>query len=419
MSRGSEFQSNTGGRPDRDCRRLIATREHRRAETVSFARMYRPFSSAALSFVLLQGMVLCSTPASAQRVVYEGSGIPVPEDFGCWHDVGYVVNWPKVGGQDLYYGPDPTFKVRANRVRLYGMGGLEWNTTETAPGVFNWLRWDEAFAKLRATGIHHVTLNLYNPPSFATRYRHDYGGWRMQLPRERQLLERWLSAVSARYAEIDAIEVANEVFTPHIGDGKSFFIGSAAELAELADWTLDWRKRSGWKGRVWAPSIPGFGDNIPAMLDWLRSYARAKEFDAFPLHLYYLTAENVGKRMGKETEWTGLVEYRDGLKTLGLGPVIDSEKGFGPGAVREGTLYNYAVAALVHGVQQTCYFSLGSYGADETNLGQPFRNAWAKSDLEALADLAGKTITKLTTSTNGRWIVTTMSAGAPGSPTPR
>ncbi len=346
--------------------------------------------------------------ASAQRVVYDGPGISVPTDFGCWHDVGYVVNWPKLGGQDLYYGPDPAFRVRANRVRLYGMGGLEWNNTEKSPGVFDWARWDEAFGKLRATHVAHVTLNLYNPPSFATRFKHDYGGWRMQLPRDRAMIDRWLSAVTSRYPEIDAIEVANEVFTPKIGDAKSFFIGSAGDLAELADWTLDWRKRTGWKGQVWAPSIPGFGDNIPAMLEWLRRYPRAKEFDAYTIHLYYLTPEHVGKRMSKDTAWTGLLEFQAGLKAQGLQqPVIDSEKGFGPGVVREGTLYNYAVAALVHGVQQTCFFALGSYGRDETNIGQPFRNRWAKDDLEAVADLAGKTIRKVIATPEGRWKVVT------------
>lgn len=344
--------------------------------------------------------------AAAQRVVYDGPGIDVPADFGCWHDVGYVVNWPKMGGQDLYHGPDPAFRVRANRVRLYGMGGLEWNNTEKSPGSFDWSRWDEAFGKLRATGVRHVTLNLYNPPQFATRYKHDYGGWRMQLPRERAMLERWLTAVTSRYAEIDAIEVANEVFTPKIGDGKSFFIGSAGELAELADWTLDWRRRSGWKGKVWAPSIPGFGDNIPAMLDWLKRYPRSREFDAYTIHLYYLTPEHVGKRMGKETAYTGLLEFREGLKALGLDkPIVDSEKGFGAGAVREGTMYNYAVAALLQGVRQTCFFSLGSYGTDETNLGQPFRNRWARDDLEAVADLAGRTIRKVVATPEGRWKV--------------
>ena len=140
----------------------------------------------------------------------------------------------------------------------------------------------------------------------------------------------------------------------------------------------------------------------------MRRYSRAKEFDAYPIHLYYLTPEHVGKRMSKDTAWTGLLEFKAGLKAQGLQqPVIDSEKGFGPGDVREGTLYNYAVAALVHGVKQTCFFSLGSYGRDETNVGQPFRNRWAKDDLEAVADLAGKTIRKVIATPEGRWKIVT------------
>ena len=361
---------------------------------------------------------MCTLTACGQRVIYEGAGIEVPRDFGCWHDVGYVVNWPKLGGQDLYHGPDPNFIVRGNRVRLYGMGGLEWKVTEKSPGVFDWARWDEAFAKLRRTGVKYITLNLYNPPEWATRHPHDYGGWRMQLPRERAMLERWLSAVTSRYREIDAIEVANEVFTGKNGTEGSFFIGPVAELTELADWTLDWRQRSAWKGQVWAPSIPGFGDNIPTMLNWLRAYPRAKEFNAYPVHLYHLLPEHVGKRASKATGWSGLVEFREGLAAQGLGPMIDSEKGFDPGTVREGTIYNYAVAALAEGVKQTCFFALGSYGKDETNLGQPFRNAWAKADLEAVADLAGQTIVKVVTTESGRWQVTTRPAAGSASSTP-
>jgi hypothetical protein len=363
------------------------------------------------------GLAACSPSIPAERVLYEGPGVTVPSDFGCWHDTGYVVNWPKNSGQDLYHGPDPAFKVRANRVRLYGMGGLEWNATEKSPGVFDWARWDEAIAKLRSTDVKHLTLNPYNPPAFATRRAHDYSKWGMQLPRERDMLERWLTAVTRRYPEVDAIEVANEVFAPRIGPGQSFFIGPVEELTTLADWVLDWRQRTGWKGQVWAPSIPGFGDNIPAMLKWLRGYPRAKEFDAFPLHLYHLMPEHVGKRMSKDTVYSALVEFREGLAELGLGPMIDSEKGFQPGTVREGTLYNYAVAALLQGVRLTCYFFLGSYGNDETNLGQPFRNAWAKQDLEALADLAGKTITRVFTTREGRWQVTTIQS-APGAVLP-
>ena len=364
----------------------------------------RSMARRSLRALACGGLAAGTLAACGQRIVYEGPGLEVPADFGCWHDVGYVLNWSKLNGQDLYHGPDPAFTVRANRVRLYGMGGLEWNNTERSPGVFDWARWDEAFAKLRRTGVRHATLNLYNPPQWATRQAHDYGGWRMQLPREREMLERWLSALTARYREIDAIEVANEVFA---GKGGGFFIGSAADLEQLSDWTLDWRRQAGWKGQVWAPSIPGFGENIPTMLDWLRRYPRSREFDAFPVHLYHLMPDHVGKSAGRATGHSGLVEFREGLQALGLSPMIDSEKGFDPGTVHEGTIYNYAVAALVQGVKLTCFFALGSYGKDETNLGQPFRNAWAKADLEAVADLAGKTITKVVTTENGRWVVTT------------
>ena len=363
------------------------------------------FGAPVLVFLALAA---CTPSAPAERTLYEGPGVTVPTDFGCWHDTGYIVNRPKQGGKDLYHGPDPAFKVRANRVRLYGMGGLEWNVTEKAPGVFDWSGWDEALAKLRATGVKFLTLNLYNPPEFALRYPHDYSAWGMQLPRDRALLDRWLSAVTQRHPEINAIEVANEVFSPGIGAGVSSFLGTSSELATLSDWVLDWRKRTAWKGQIWAPSIPGFGDNIPAMLKWLRSYPRAQEFDAYPLHLYHLMPEHVGKRMGKDTAGTAMVEFRDGLAELGLGPMIDSEKGFQPGTVREGTLYNYAVASLLEGVRLTCYFFLGSYGNDETNLGQPFRNEWAKQDLEAVADLAGKTILKVIATPQGRWQVTTI-----------
>ena len=371
-------------------------------------KQHHPFAAAGRCARGALAALLAAGPLSAcgQRVIYEGPGVEVPSDFGCWHDVGYVVNWPKLNGQDLYHGPDPAFTVRANRVRLFGMGGLEWNHTEKSPGTFDWTRWDEAFAKLRRTGVKRVTLNLYNPPEWATRRPHDYGGWRMQLPREAAMLERWLDAVTARYREIDAIEVANEVFTPGIGDAKSYFLGTGAELAQLADWVLDWRTKRRWKGQVWAPSIPGFGENIPTMLDWLRRYPRAREFDAFPAHFYDLLPDRVGERMGKATGYSGLVEWRDGLAELGLGQAIDSEKGFPAGAAREGTIYNYAVASLVNGIRLTCFFMLGSYGNDETNLGQPFRTAWAKADLEAVADLAGRTIVKVVTTDGGRWQVT-------------
>ena len=99
------------------------------------------------------------TSEPAGTTIYNGPGVIVPSDYGCWHDTGYVVNW--AGG---YYGPDANFKVFSNTVRLYGMGGLEWSTTEISPGVYNWEHWDTALAKLKATGVKRVIYNLYNVP---------------------------------------------------------------------------------------------------------------------------------------------------------------------------------------------------------------------------------------------------------------
>ena len=66
-------------------------------------------------------------------------------------------------------------------------------------------------------------------------------------------LTAWLSAISARYPEIEVIEVANEAFAPSIRSG--FWIGTEDELMQMADWVLDWRKSSGWRGKIWSPAI--------------------------------------------------------------------------------------------------------------------------------------------------------------------
>ena len=145
----------------------------------------------------------------------------MPRDFGCVHDTGFVHNYQP----GAYYGPDPNFKVYQNTMRLFGMGMLEWNNTETSPGVYNWTKWDEAVGKARSAGVTNFVYNFYNLPQFYARYGHEYGKWQMQLPNNREATERWLSAITSRYPEIKTIEIANEVFTPGIGDG--FHIGSA------------------------------------------------------------------------------------------------------------------------------------------------------------------------------------------------
>jgi hypothetical protein len=344
-----------------------------------------------------------------QGVIYDDpKGVVVPADFGCIHHVGLEVCWPCLNGNNLYFGPDPGFDAKINAVRLYGMGGLEWGkSTEKEPGKYDWTRWDSAFAKLRKAGVKTAIYTIYNPPPFYTRHPHDYGGWRGQLPSSRAALEQWLTAITQRYPEIRIVEVANEVLGPTIKDG--FWIGSEQELATLADWVLDWRARTGWPGKVWSPSIPGFLDNVKPFVRWLREYPRTKEFDAISAHFYYVTADHLGQRASKANAWTALAELRDGLRAAGIDkPIVDGEKGFGPGVASAAAVYNYGVKAVLEGLQQVCFFHWGSHGRDETNLGQPFRNPEVKRAFEDLSALAGKRITRVErgAAPDGRWIVT-------------
>jgi hypothetical protein len=86
---------------------------------------------------------------------------------------------------------------------------------------------------------------------------------------------------------------------------------------------------------------------------------------------------------------------------------VDGEKGFGPGVASASAVYNYGVRAAIEGIQQVCFFHWGSYGRDETNLGQPFRNPDVKRAFEDLSALAGKRITRVERGpADGRWIVT-------------
>jgi len=348
------------------------------------------------------------TGPGARTVYTSDEGTPVASDFSCIHHTGLEVCWPCLGGQDIYFGPDPAFDARINSVRLYGMGGLEWgNSTEKAPGQFDWSYWDSAFAKFRRVGVKSVTYTLFNPPPFYTRQAHDYGGWRMQLPNSQAALNNWLNAITTRYPEIRNIEVANEVFAPGINSG--FWIGTEQELMQLADWVLDWRKSNGWNGSIWSPSIPGFLDNVAPIVRWLKAYPRTNEFDAIPAHFYFATGDNVGDASGPSNSWTGLVELRAQLKAAGINkPLIDGEKGFGPGQATPASIFNYGVRAALEGLQQVCFFHWGSKGGDETNVGQPYQNPEVKAAFEELANLAGKRITKVEQpASGGKWIVTT------------
>jgi hypothetical protein len=359
----------------------------------------------ALVLPLLAWPLGCS---GEPRVIYDDPrGVVVPHDFACIHHTGLEVCWPCLSGKDLYFGPDPSFDARINSVRLYGMGGLEWGkSTEKTPGKYDWTLWDSAFAKFRRLGVKSAIYTLYNPPPFYTRHEHDYGGWRGQLPNSLPALNRWLSAITARYPEIQVIEVANEVFAPSIRSG--FWIGTEQELMQMADAVLDWRKSTGWRGKIWSPSIPGVLGNVKPFLRWLKAYPRSQEFDAISAHFYHLTAEHLGKPASRATGWTAFVELRDGLRAAGLDKaIVDGEKGFDPGVANPAAIFNYGIKAVLEGIQQVCFFHWGSYGNDETNLGQPFRNPEVKRAFEDLARLADKRITRVEQASPGsRWIVT-------------
>lgn len=364
--------------------------------------------------LLLAAVSVPSVAGEAARTLYDDrAGIAVPRDFGCIHHVGLEICWPCLSGNNLYFGPDPGFNARVNTIRLYGMGGLEWGqSTEKRPGQYDWKHWDSAFAKLRAAGVRTAIYTIYNPPPFYNRHPHDYSKWRGQLPTSREALEAWLAAITTRYPEIQIIEVANEVFGPTIS--SAFWTGTEQELMTLSDWVLDWRKKTGWKGRIWSPSIPGVIGNVPPFLRWLKAYPRTAEFDAIPAHFYHTTAQHLGKPAGKANHWTALAELRQGLREAGFRqPIVDGEKGFNPGEASAAAVFNYGVKALLEGVEQVCYFNWGSLGNDETNIGQPFRNPDVKKAFEDLSALAGKRIVRVEeVSADRRWIVHTVPAAS-------
>jgi hypothetical protein len=362
--------------------------------------------TSALLLALFAAPLSCAEEASI--IIYDDArGIEVPHDFGCIHHTGLEVCWPCLSGEDLYFGPDPNFNAKINGVRLYGMGGLEWGkSTEKTPGEYDWTRWDSAFEKFRKVGVKSVIYTIYNPPPFYTRHEHDYAAWKGQLPNSQVAFNNWLSAITTRYPEINIIEPANEVFAPSITSGA--WIGTEEELMTLADWVLDWRRSTGWQGKIWSPSIPGFSGNVEEFLRWLKAYPRSHEFDAISAHFYFVTAEHLGKPASKATAWTAFVELREGLRAAGIEkPIVDGEKGFDPGVANPAAIFNYGVKAVLEGIQQVCYFHWGSYGDDETNLGQPFRWPRVKRAFEDLAALAGKRITRVEQRSPGRrWKVT-------------
>lgn len=358
--------------------------------------------------ILLVGAPPSPSKPPTGKIVYEGQGVTVPADFGCAHDTGYVMN----NGTGAYH-TDPEFNVRMNAMRTYGMGGLEWNRVELSPGKFTWGLWDTALPRMRdKAGVKTIILNLYNVPKFLERPGAG-GSWVMQ-PVSAEAVDRWLTAVKGKVDQYGLnliIEVANEAFSKSGGVSSQFWKGDSATLMGLSNAVLDWRKKHP-SVRVWGPSVAAFRGNDTPYLNWMGSYPRANEFDAAPIHLYFLTATAVGQAASAGTAWTAFVEIRDGLRAKGLTmPIVDGEHGYAGGAVSPGTTFNYAVRAVLLGIRQVCWFYLGSKdggnGEGDTNLGEPYKNAWAKEDLEAATALAGKTIVKVIDTGTGRYWVQT------------
>jgi hypothetical protein len=335
------------------------------------------------------------TSEPAGSVIYSGSGVIVPSDFGCWHDTGYV------GYSSEYHSDDPNFKVFGNTVRVYGMNGLSWADTESN----GWANWDKALAKMKATGVKQVVYVPHTPPG---RLGNEHTSWGMHNVPYNDIAS-WLTQVKNKvysYNMTLVVEVANEVFTPGVGAG-SFWGGTVADLTTFSNSVLDWRKNTAPEVKIWSPSVPGFGANIDTLLAWLQAFPRRDEFSAIPVHWYFQDASTIAS-------YNDYIRMRNGLASMGLNkPIVDGEHGFGGGAVTPGTTYNYAVRAATLGMSNVCYFFLGSPGdgrLGDTNLGQPWVNAWAKADLEDAARLAGRKITKVVkpnNSSDGRYWVQT------------
>ena len=331
-------------------------------------------------------------------MVYDGPGVIVPSDYGCWHNTNYIVN-----NSGLGYGPDPNYNVFGNTVRIFGMNGLDWSITETSPGVYNWSNWDLALGRLKANGVRRIVYNPFNVPNRLNRMGTGGGEWKMQWVPEPEI-SQWLSAVREKVQSHGfqlTVEVANEVFA---GSGGGSWAGTNAELSQFSDYVLNWRLRVAPDVQIWSPSIPGFGsgtspqqDNVFAFFAWLATYPRRNEFDAFSLHLYGLTADQLGEPFGPNTDFTGFVEYRNLLRGMGITkPIVDGEKGFWGGTVSPGSAYNYLVKSMTQGIAQTCLFQLSQRdGSTDSNLGEPWHNEWAKADIEDGARLAGRKITKV------------------------
>lgn len=358
----------------------------------------------------------------SSTVIYEGPPIQASPQLVGMHWTQFTSSY---GGAE--YGPrlDQHFKV--NAFRVFGTFNLYWNKTETAPGVFNWTEWAKARKFWNDNGVKFVTLNLHGVPSFyQTRGETEVGQWSMQLPKSKEALWGWLTAVTDYAPEIKQIEVANEVWTAdnHAGSNPSrdYWGDTNANLRTLMDWVLDWRKTRRPDIRIQAPSVPGYAAHINGLFaDLLDTYPRTCEFDSFSGHGYGATSDTLDK-----TSSTALPTMQQKVAAkCGAGKKVrDGEHGFWAGSsIDAATVYNTIVRAALMGLDGIDFFEVGSTGNNETNLGLAagtWPNAGVLSGYEDGARLAGVWITKVTTGQGGRWAVEgyTGGGGAAAAATP-
>ncbi len=354
--------------------------------------------------------------AHSSTVIYEGPPLYVSPQLVGIHWTQFTSSY---GGAE--HGPRLDQHFRVNAFRVYGTYNLYWNTTETAPGVFDFSEWAKARKYWADNGVKFVTLNLHGVPGFyRTRAETGVGPWSMQLPNSKQAVWNWLTAVTNYAPEIKQIEVANEVWTSanHAGSNPSDFWGDTnANLRTLMDWTLDWRKANRPDIRIQAPSVPGFAAHVNGLFDdLLDTYARTCEFDSFSGHGYGSADANLHLTTNSALP---TLQARVRAKCGAGKKVRDGEHGFWPssaGVVDAATVYNTIVRGALMELDGIDFFEVGSVGDNETNLGLAaggWPNASVVMALEEGAQLAGKWITKVTTGQGGRWSVQGYTGGAP------
>lgn len=351
--------------------------------------------------------------ATGSTVIYDGPPIQVSPQLVGIHWTQFTSSY---GGAE--YGPKLDQRFRVNAFRVFGTYNLYWNKTEVAPGVFDFSEWAKARKFWAANDVKFVTLNLHGVPSFyQTRSQTDVGQWSMQLPKSKEAVWGWLTAVTNYAPEIKQIEVANEVWTADNRAGsnpsRDYWGDTNANLRTLMDWVLDWRKANRPDIRIQAPSVPGYAAHINGLFaDLLDTYPRTCEFDSFSAHGYGSASETLNT-----TTNTALPTMQQKVNAK-CGPdkkIRDGEHGFwAGGSVDAATVYNTIVRGALMGLDGIDFFEVGSVGTNETNLGLAaggWPNATVLTAFEDGATLAGKWITKVTTGQGGKWSVEGFTGG--------